>query len=508
MNEICPPAGAIPANFKIRSIRLLNLKNLSMMAVFSAALAFAATGVAQDQADAPSAGDDISVLDQLPELPQGTQDAGLPDPDLLEPAVISDGPKYATVGTMTVDRFEVRQVFANYMAAEQYPEAIDAAAVGLELARDELGEESLELVPYINDLGNALLRNDQPGEARIQFEKSVALVREQAGVFDSTLVEPLVGLGLAFQDMGEHPEAITSFQYAQHVTHRDKGVNNLDQVRIIEAMTSSFEAQEQWLQAENLQLLAFKLYKRNYGEANEETLPGMYRLARWYQQVQDYRQARIVYRNAMEKIAERHGEDSPEMIPALKGIAGAYLEENGPDAIKGLRASKKILDIMVANPDQFGLEQRILAHLEMGDWYVQFNEPEEAWEQYRSGWQMAQADAGGDRDWGTYFDRPHLIYPGATLGLDIMGYGRVGDEVYYDFEFTIARTGRPEDINILGTNLHGQTRAPALQAFRYARFRPRIVEGDTVATPGYKVRRVYPTEAPEGFGSVQLGRRG
>lgn len=428
--------------------------------------------------------------------------------ELTEDGPLSATPGFGAIGDLRVDRFEARQVFSNYMVSEEYPAAIEAAVTGLTLTREELGENHPETIPYMNDLANALLRNNQPGEARIQFEKSVSLLRETAGVFSPELVEPLVGLGLAFQDMDEHDQAIDTFNYAQHVTHRDEGVYNLGQVRIIEATASSFAAQEKWLQAENLHLLAYKLYRRNYGADSEETLPGMYRLARWYQQVQDYRQARVVFRKAMKRIEAQHGEQSPRLIPPLKGIAGAYLEENGPDAIKGLRASEEILRIMNNNPKEFSLEQRILAHLEMGDWFVQFNRSDDAWGQYRSGWELAQTDNETNRDWMQYFDRPHLIYPGARLGLEVIGFGRVGDQVYYDFQFTIARSGRPEEIEIIGTNLHGQTRSVALQAFRFARFRPRIVDGSTVSTPGYKVRRVYPTDAPPGYGTSEVGRRG
>ncbi|MEM9530731.1 MAG: tetratricopeptide repeat protein [Pseudomonadota bacterium] len=463
-----------------------------------------------EAANPPAATTDPVGEVEIPALETGETPLSPEESAIFESMTDEDGPvpddeRFGQIGELRVDRFEARQVFTNYMVAEQYPEAVEAAATGLELARTELGDGHIDTVPYITDLGNALLRNGQPGEARIQFEKSITVLRDKAGIFHEDLVEPLTGLGLAFQDMAEHDQAIDSFNYAQHVTHRVEGVYNLDQVRIIEATASSFAAQERWLEAENLQLLIYKLYRRNFGDGSDEALPGMYRLARWYQQVQDYRQSRVIYRRAIKNLSAKYGEDSPKLIPALKGIAGAYLEENGPDAIKGLRASEEILAIMNANPDEFSLEQRILAHLEMGDWFVQFNRSEESWSQYRAGWELAQSDLTSDRDWIAYFDRPHLIYPGAKLGLEVIGYGRVGDEVYYDFEFTIARSGRPEEIQIIGTNLHGQTRGVALQAFRFARFRPRIVDGATVATPGYKVRRVYPTDAPPGFGQAQVG---
>ena len=160
---------------------------------------------------------------------------------------------YGEVEGLTVDRVEARQVFSNYMLSEQYSEAIEAALVGLDLTRDEFGMSHPETVPYLNDLGNAYLRSGDPGNARIQFDQSVSIVKDRVGIFSEQLVEPLMGLGLANQDMGEHGDAIGSFQYAQHVTHRATGVNNLEQLAMIEAATESFMATEQWQQAENLQ---------------------------------------------------------------------------------------------------------------------------------------------------------------------------------------------------------------------------------------------------------------
>ncbi len=407
-----------------------------------------------------------------------------------------------------LDRAEVRQVYQNYMQAEQFDEAIDAARAGLQLTVAEFGPNHVETVDYLNDLGNALLQTGEPGEARVAFEQSVAIVKNQMGVFNPALIEPLHGLGVALQRLGEHDQAISSFQYAQHVTHREEGVNSLSQIRTIDAASRSMMRLQRWREAENLQLLVYKLYRRAYGSEDVGTIPGMYRLAHWYKEVGDYRQARVILRDTLEIQEREYGPDVPEMIPGLRGLAAAYLEENGPDAIKGLRAQQKMLNILAAHPDRFSLDDKIQAHLEMGDWFVQFNEEEDAWEQYRHAWVLAQEANDSPRDWNAYFERPHLIYPGATIALETIGYGRAGEEVYYDFEFTIGANGRPQQISVLGTNLHGQTRVTAIQAFRYARFRPRIVDGQAVATAGYKVRRIYPTDPPEDYGQVSLGRRG
>ena len=409
---------------------------------------------------------------------------------------------------VVLDRLEVRTAFLGYFNSEQYEQAVDAGELMVEMTEQEFGPEHLEIAPALNGLGAALLRAGRSAEAATYFERSIAVYQNQLGVFAAESVDPLMGLGLVQQDLGEHDGALRTFQRAQHLTHRDKGVNNLQQISIIQARSQSYMAQDKWTEAENLQLLSAKLYRRNYGTGNAETIPAMHRLARWYHDIMDYRQARIIYRQTVEMIKDSGGGESPAMIPALKGIAGAYLEERSPDMNKGLRAHEKIVEIADNYPG-YDIEDRILAHLELGDWYVLLNTEDKAWEQYRIGWELSvEQEQDLTRDWAEIFDRPHLIYPGSSLSVDFMGYGVVGKEVYYDFQFTIGRDGKPKDINVLGSNLHGQTRVAALHAFRYARFRPRMVDGATVATANYKVRRVYPTFPPDDYATVRLGGGG
>jgi tetratricopeptide (TPR) repeat protein len=403
-----------------------------------------------------------------------------------------------------LDRLEARQAFWDYFDAQQYEQAVDVGELVVTLSEQDFGANDIEMAPVHNALGAALSRAGRPAEAVDHFQSSVGIYQDKIGIFAAEMIDPLMGLGLAQQDLGDHDAALGTFQRAQHLTHRDRGVNNLDQISIVQARVNSYMAQDRWQEAENLQLLSFKLYRRNFGKDNVETIPAMHRLARWYHDIMDYRQARIIYRQTLELLEDKYEGDHPSMIPALNGIAAAYLEEHSAEMGKGLKAHERVVSIIDQTPG-YDPEARILAHLELGDWYVMFNDEDKAWEQYRIGWDLSIEQHQSERDWPKYFDRPHLIYPGASLSVDYMGYGVVGKEVYYDFKFTIGPDGRPQDINVLGSNLHGQTRSAAIHAFRYARFRPRMVEGSAVATTGYKVRRVYPTLPPEDYGAVRLG---
>ena len=169
-----------------------------------------------------------------------------------------------------LDRLEARTAFWDYFDSEQYEQAVDAGELVVKMTEQEFGPTDLEMAPVLNGLGAAMFRAGRPAEAAPYFERSVAVFQHQIGIFASEMVDPLVGLGLALQALGEHDAALGTLQRAQHLTHRDQGVYNLDQVPIIQARSESFMAKEKWEEAESLQLLAAKLYRRNYGAGNGE----------------------------------------------------------------------------------------------------------------------------------------------------------------------------------------------------------------------------------------------
>ncbi len=413
----------------------------------------------------------------------------------------------AEIQSMKMDRNEASALYRQLTEQEKYLEALDAAEVAVELTEDVFSSFDTALAPVLSDLGHAYLKTGKPMEAKAVFERSIRISEENDGIFNQQLVRSLYGLGLSNQLTGAHEEAIGNFQRSQHISHRNFGVINLEQVEVIEDNVNSFIALDRWKEAENLQLSILKIYQRRYGEDDMRSLPGVHKLARWYHDIKDYRQARVLYRNSMKVKGEVYDEDSVEMLPELTGIATAYLEENGADAIKGLRTQRKIVSIMQENSDEVSHRDRIIAHLEMGDWYVMYNETEDARRLYREAWGLAKEDVENLPYWTDYFSQTLSIYPGPPLSIDMIGYGYVGKEVYYDFRFTISRDGKPKDVKIIGTNLHAMNRVAATTAFRFARFRPKLVDGEVTETPNISVRRIFPTDPPDDYGVNLMSNR-
>lgn len=443
-----------------------------------------------------------TVQSYSPELPMQDQRPDS-DPFPLDPLAETDNP-IGTLNQRYLDRNEASNLYRQLTEQARYTEALDAAELAVELTEQAFGPADAAMGPVLTDLGFALLQVGQPAVAQGVFERSVAISDQQQGIFSRPLVSALHGLGLSLQQQGEHDQAIGTFHRAQHVSHRNDGVINLEQVPIIAASVDSYLAENRGKEAENLQLSILKIYQRKFGKGTIGTVPGLHRTARWFHDIQDYRQARLLYRQAMRIKTRQVEEDSIALLPEMKGITVSYLEENGPDAIKGLRMQRRIVEVIENNLDEVSLNDRILAHLEMGDWYVMYNETEDAHRTYKRAWALAQTDTDNLDYWTGYFNQTAQIYPGPPLSIDMLGYGYVGKEVYYDFRFTISREGRPVDVAIIGTNLHGMNRIAATTAFKMARFRPRLIDGEVIASPNTYVRRIFPTDPPDDYG-VTLG---
>ena len=111
-----------------------------------------------------------------------------------------------------VSREQAKSLFETHLAAGQFDEAVDAAKYGLAFLESELGPDHVDLVPALNDLGNALLRNQQPQQALVQFERSADLLRDHRGLFTRELFQPLLGQGFEQQMVCEHELAVDSFR--------------------------------------------------------------------------------------------------------------------------------------------------------------------------------------------------------------------------------------------------------------------------------------------------------
>lgn len=406
-------------------------------------------------------------------------------------------------GKATLEQLEI--AYRQKLDSRQYADAVTIAQRMVKMAGVQHGADSIQSAYAQSDLGAALHHAGSNIEAIEPLRNALSSMKEVRGLFHPDLTGTYAYLGMALQGVGDHKEAIEAISRAQHLTHRESGTQNLQQMSLVYAKANSMEAMGEYWETEQLYRAAVKIAHHNYGKDSLEALPSMYRLAEWLRYTHAFKPALSTYREALRLIQPETGEDIPEMIPAMRGMAMTFLLKQGMEADRGLRLNRRIVAVTERFPDRFSPYERIMTHLDLGDWLILFRREEQAWDQYAKAWELTRMDQDTAIDWRQYFAKPQLIYAGPPLTIDFLGYNVVGKDQWNEFVFQIETDGRPSHVQITDSNMHRLTRSRSVDFLRLGRFRPAMIEGQAMVTEHFEIKRTYPTNPPADYGVVDVG---
>jgi tetratricopeptide (TPR) repeat protein len=315
--------------------------------------------------------------------------------------------------------------------------------------------------------------------AASSFERAVALSRRADGLFNETQLPLLDRQAIALTELGRTEEALLARRYALRLTERRHGAESLPYARQLEL------------------------------------------LARWYTRVGAYDASRATLRRCIDVIVALQGPQSTELIGPLtaaaenarRWLADPQLREATADAerremfhdptmptppslalatiaAEGQKALERAVAIVDAQPDA-SPQMAAGVQAQLGDWHQARQQPDKALPYYRKAWQIAgkAQDAAALRR--TMFDAPLLLYYLVPDGWDRYAR-RPADEVDFinvEVELTVTAQGGTTDARA-APDLDQDLAAPVLRAAASARYRPRLVDGEPLATSG--VRFVQP----------------
>tara|TARA_R110000772_G_scaffold205237_5_gene315498 strand:- start:2087 stop:3592 length:1506 start_codon:yes stop_codon:yes gene_type:complete len=114
------------------------------------------------------------------------------------------------------------------------------------------------------------------------YEQSIELTEIQEGTYSFELVEKLSALGDIYQQLGDHAQAITSYESAQYMLRINSGLFSLQQRPLVEKIIASHIATGNTQEARYLQEYLFLLYQKNYSLADPEYLSASLELVDQY----------------------------------------------------------------------------------------------------------------------------------------------------------------------------------------------------------------------------------
>ena len=373
-----------------------------------------------------------------------------------------------------------------------------------------------------------------------QFQtRQLALYRERIAAreslyntYDPVIGESLTGLGKIQEKLGQYGEALDSYRRAMHIERVNNGIYSLSQEPMLRGMVSIHETLEDFDSAAQAYDRLQNLYVRNYGEDSPKLISLLKEKSDWH--INAY--ARNPDRGSLHHLGNAYrlmvralnlaSAETPAgqvtVLPLWHSLAVANflladygrrhpvgerqgfsfattsadtvqadpLSQDEVLVLNSYRGGRQALEqIVVHRFDDPGssARQRAAALADLGDWHLLFGRYHSASEIYREAWKVAA----NDDTLKTLFDRPVIIPPGGRAsGQESAGPASPGDNPAVVARLAVDNRGRPRDIEIVETlpEENESLSSVGYQILKSARFRPRLQEGEMVASGEFTYR--------------------
>ena len=431
-------------------------------------------------------------------------------------------------------RPEAQQEYWAQVDRKDWSAAIAAAEQLVTAARASAAEYPLALADALALLGNAQYGAKDYVAAEKAFTESLETVEQHGGPGSPRLLDPLRGLGYTMAASGRHKEAVVPLERALLIDRRSFGLYDINQQSVLRQLAESLFKLGRTADAEKHVTYLQQLAERVYGRRDPRQVPILCYVAGWYADTGDFISARALYRKAIALVDQKLGPNDPGAVEPLRQLAGTYTKEllfstlgirtvsrerlptdatgvsNEGKQInprylgaEGEKALERALRILEAQPPS--AHDTLLATLvEMGDWFQIKHQPEKALPFYRRAAALsvtlvnAAAVATSTASptpppEPTVLTFPVRIYypaPANATRNSTLPPEQV-NERFVEVQFTVTDEGEVSDAKITGANGTPREVADALSAIRAARFRPKFVNGEPVATTGMTNREVF-----------------
>ena len=376
-------------------------------------------------------------------------------------------------------------------------EADIAAKRIVEMAIKVYGPKSRETASSLNNLGIVQHRNGQYDYAIQNFASAVEIIESAEDRLNNALVNPLKGLGAAQLSIGRPDQARATLDRAAHITQVNNGPHNIGQVEILESIA---EAHIRMNDMKSARKTIDRIHILNVNFFEEDPLgllPSLFSRAEWQHRAGFYAEERVTYRRAIHTIEASQGKNSPMLVEPLRRLGETYY----------------FIDMSIATPSQQGListgegyfrrSARIAEQSAEIDWhdstrsrvaladYYNFTDAQNrAKKVYRSTWEYLSDDEERLATRSELFSTPTPIQvnvlptfsgggPGDGSDAEKLLNGKIVVEYDVSAKGRIRnmRTGAiPPEFTDMQRIVHREIRSRI--------FRPRLLEGETVATKG------------------------
>jgi TonB family protein len=408
-------------------------------------------------------------------------------------------------------------------------------------ARASADADPLVLEEALTALGDAYLKANQYAPAEAAYAEAVRSAEQHGGGETQRVLAPLTGLGNTFARAGHHSEAVPLLQRAVAVTRAQIGMFDLRQQDALKTLAGSLTALGRQSEAQDAMVYRVRVAEKTYGEGNPKVIPWLCDMGNWFADIGKTPEARMTFYTALNIVGTTESLNAPIIVEPLRGIARAWmLRSSYPDEWRmpprstlcpppllnpagsrgcvptrrdnigrlyieprtlhqeGEDALKHALRILEMDPDS-PPQTRIETLIQMGDLYQIKKSPREALTYYERAWQLIRTTPKLPDSAATALNVPvRVYYPTPQIVANVPTQVAAVDTQSHsvEVEFTVAADGSVRDARIVDHDTSDRWARDVLEAVRDSRFRPKFVDGQTVAATGITYREVFWTGKP------------
>jgi TonB family protein len=445
-----------------------------------------------------------------------------PHPDPLRIAVAAVAACitiYAAAGE-SVEPASTQTEFSGRTADLSSSADIEAALARVNATRSRADTDPLALEGALTALGDVFLGGGQYATAEAAYAEALQLAEQHGGLDDERLLAPLLGLGNTLAESGRHEEAVPRLQRWLAIARAQYGLFDLRQQETLKTLAASLTALGRMQEAQDLMIYRVRVAEKAYGEGDPDVIPAMCDLGNWFGEVGKSFEARLTFQVTLNIASSKLPRNDLGFVEPLEGIARTHMRRQSypesarrarvPPAFRtdatgkpivadrkldreGEHALKKALRILEADP-RASTQARIETLIQMGDWYQIKKSPREATPYYQRAWQLIREVQGPSSSASALSFPVRVYYPTPSIVAHVPAQPPEQTKSHYvQIEFTVAADGSVSDARVLDHDTRDQYAHDILKAVRAARFRPRFVEGQAVATPEMTYREVFRT---------------
>ena len=361
--------------------------------------------------------------------------------------------------------------------------------------------------------------------AEAAYAEALRLAEQQGGLQSERVLAPLLGLGNTLAASGHHQEAVPHLQRALAIERSTYGLFDLRQQDTLKTLAASLTALNRVPEAQDLMLYRVRAAEKAYGEGNPKVIPMLCELGDWFAENLMSLEARMTFQTALNIVGASPFLNDPIVVEPLRGIARTRMRAQsypesplrpheslvvrynhmgvplaGPRELnqEGEDALQRAVRIVEADPNASTTQTRIETLIQMGDWYQIKKSAREALPYYQRASQLIHATPSLPGAAATALDIPvRVYYPTPPIVAYVPVVAPEDTRFHHvQVEFTVAADGSVRDARIVNHDTRDRYARDVLDAVRAARFRPKFVDGQPVATSQIIYREVFWTGKP------------